>query len=253
MKTKRRLYVPGAGFSAGIELTLNENQSHYLLSVLRLTAGAEVHVFNETGEWEARIQKTENRKQNIALSLIAQTHPPLAAPVSRLTLTFSPLKKDRTDFLVEKASELGVHVLQPVLCQHTQSDRVNTTRLQATAIEAAEQCDRLDAPTVLQPMKLTDYLQSLSPDSVLFFAAERGDAVPVGSGFSSSTPSAANLHFLIGPEGGFSDEEFQKFNKYPQIQPIRLGPRLLRAETAAVAVLSAYQAIAGDWAAANSP
>lgn len=241
--------MPDAALAAGAEIALSADQSHYLVNVLRLAAGAEVHLFNAAhGEWEGEIGST--KKGAIKVVLKKQTRAALITSSSFITLAFAPLKKTRTDFVVEKASELGVHALQPILTDHTQAERVNIGRLQSIAIEAAEQCDRLDAPTVLSPIKLSDYLQSISNDAVLFLAAEAGDALPIATCFEkakSEIKNAKHIHFLIGPEGGFSDAEFERFDRYSAIRRLKLGPRLLRAETAALAVLSAYQAILGDW------
>jgi 16S rRNA (uracil1498-N3)-methyltransferase len=297
MKTKRRIYMEGAALAAGAVVSPCEEHAHYLVTVLRLGTGDAVHLFNaECGEWLGEIQNA--KKSDVKILIQSQTRPALSSPAYHLTLAFAPLKKDRTDFLVEKASELGAHVLQPVFTDHTQSERVNTDRLQITAVEAAQQCDRLDAPQVLAPVKLQNYLHDLPEDATLFLAAERGDAIPIAEAFfnlSSPGPCAARspgihgaaipnasgnretptvdpralpqsgspeslprtcsgddklkqVHFLIGPEGGFSEKEFTLFDRYVHnIRRIRLGPRLLRAETAAVSVLSAFQAIAGDW------
>lgn len=246
MKTKRRIYVADATLTAGQELVLSDVHAHYLATVLRLQSGDEVHLFNEQiGEWKTEI--IENKKSKVCVQIVSQSRPPLPPPLSHLTLAFSPLKKDRTDFLVEKASELGVHALQPIFTDHTQSERVNIERLQTTAIEAAEQCDRLDIPKVSPAQKLTHYLSTLPKDAVIFLAAERGDATPIAQAFSPLSSLPPHIHFIIGPEGGFSEKEFEAFARLPQLRPIRLGPRLLRAETAAAAVLSAFQAIAGDW------
>ena len=249
MKTKRRIYVPDSMLTDGAEIALHANQSHYLMAVLRLGMGAEVHLFNAgCGEWSGKI--ANSKKQEVVILLEQQEREPLTACICPLTLSFAPLKKDRTDFLVEKASEIGVHMMQPIFTDHTQSDRINTERLQATAIEAAEQCDRLDAPKILVPMKLENYLRTLPDDTMLFLAAESGDAMPIADAFEklkTEREKPKTIHFLIGPEGGFSANEFALFGRYPGIRRIRLGPRLLRAETAAVATLSAFQAVAGDW------
>lgn len=251
-----------AALAAGAEITLNADQAHYLTNVLRLSAGDEVYLFNaQHGEWRGGI--TKSKKQDVKILLQQQMRQPPAACHLRLTLCFAPLKKDRTDFLVEKASELGVHVLQPVFTDHTQSERVNIERLQLTAIEAAEQCDRLDAPMVMEAQKLSAYLGAVPKDAIVFLAAESGDAMPIAEAFlssraersgdpgsrdkSDSHASRDDVHFIIGPEGGFSAKEFESFSRIPQLRLIRLGARLLRAETAAVAVLSAFQAVAGDW------
>lgn len=243
MKTKRRLYMGEAPLAAGAELQLCEEHAHYLVNVLRLSAGDEVYPFTaQHGEFRGEI--TVAKKQMVVVKIAEQVRTP-EEPKFNLTLAFAPLKKDRTDFLIEKASELGVHVLQPIFTDHTQSERVNIGRLQLTAIEAAEQCDRLDAPKVLEAQKLSAYLSALPKDAIIFLAAESGAAKPIAEAFQNIT--AKEIHFIIGPEGGFSEKEFEAFARLPQIRPIRLGNRLLRAETAAVAVLSAFQAVAGDW------
>ncbi len=245
MKTKRRIYLNSVVLTPGAEIALSADHAHYLTSVLRLEVGAEVYVFNaEYGEFRSEI--TAARKQAASVKLIAQTRAPQPSQ-QKLTLVFAPLKKDRTDFLVEKASELGAHMLQPIFTDHTQSERVNIQRLQMTAIEAAEQCDRLDAPQVLPAQKLSAYLAALPKEATIFLAAESGDAASIAEAFAELLPDAGNIHFIIGPEGGFSAAEFDAFTRIKQIRPVRLGPRLLRAETAAIAVLSAFQAAAGDW------
>jgi len=242
-----------AQLAAGIEIQLCAEHAHYLTSVLRLAVGAEVYLFNaQSGEFRGEIAIA--KKQTVVVKIgeqVRAAHPPTQMI---LTLAFAPLKKDRTDFLVEKASELGVHILQPIFTDHTQSERVNIERLQITAIEAAEQCDRLDAPRVKEAQKLSAYLSALPQDAIIFLAAESRAAAPIGEAFSellrdsgSSPCTVRELHFIIGPEGGFSDREFEAFARMPPIRPVRLGPRLLRAETAAAAVLSAFQAVAGDW------
>jgi len=235
--------------AAGVEIVLPPEQSHYLANVLRLGVGEEVHVFNAAhGEWLGKI--ASSKKQEVRILLQEQSRLPLTSCALRLTLAFAPLKKTRTDFVVEKAGELGVHILQPVITDHTQAERVNVERLQTIAIEAAEQCDRLDAPTVLPPLKLSNYLSELPKDALVFLAAESGNALPIAQAFEKiklEMEDVQNIHFLIGPEGGFSEKEFALFDRYPNIRRIRMGARLLRAETAAVAVLSNFQAILGDW------
>lgn len=235
-----------APLAAGAEIQLCEAHAHYLVNVLRLLPGDEVYPFTAAnGEFRGEILAA--KKNNVVVKLHECVRTPLTASRYQLTLAFAPLKKDRTDFLVEKASELGAHILQPIFTDHTQSERVNVERLQATAIEAAEQCDRLDAPRMMEAQKLAAYLSALPKDAAVFLAAESGDAAPIAEAFSHLSPLASHISFIIGPEGGFSAKEFEQFARIPQLRPIRLGERLLRAETAATAVLSAFQAIAGDW------
>lgn len=246
MKARRRLYMGDATLANGLEVQLCDEHAHYLVNVLRLKVGDEVYPFTaRDGEWRGEI--TQAKKNNVSIKMHECVRAPLPALPYQLTLAFAPLKKDRTDFLVEKASELGVHVLQPIFTDHTQSERVNNERLQITAIEAAEQCDRLDAPHVIEAQKLSTYLSALPKDAIVFLAAERGDATPIKTAFSEIKNPAGEIHFIIGPEGGFSEKEFEQFARVAPIRPVRLGARLLRAETAATAVLATFQAIAGDW------
>ncbi len=247
--TVRRLHMPQS-LGAGASVTLNADQAHYLTNVLRMGAGDAVSLFNaDSGEWAGMLE-TGGRKSELNVRLQAQTKSNLPSPASSLTLCFAPLKKTRTDFLVEKASELGVHILQPIITDHTNSERVKVERLQQIAIEAAEQCDRLDVPQVRAPVRLGKLLKSfLSADfdhSAIFLAAERGDALPIATAFQN-TPPAANTIFIIGPEGGFSDAEFQLFDCHSNIIRLRLGPRLLRAETAALTTLGIYQGMNCDF------
>ena len=157
------------------------------------------------------------------------------------------IKRDAMDWAVEKASELGVHIIQPLITARTQSHHTNTQRLATIATEAAEQCDRLDRPSVLEPVSLLRFLDNWPKDSLLFFAAETGDASAIAEAVKTETIKSGIVGFLIGPEGGFTEDEHILLRRYGFVRPIRLGPRLMRAETAAIAVLAAWQAIAGDW------
>ena len=174
-----------------------------------------------------------------------------------LHLYFAPLKKARTDFVVEKATELGVEVIQPVMTQYTQSDRVRTDRLSMIAMEAAEQTERLNMPRVLEPLSLVKAIQEFSGQRRIYFCDERGgdDEAPPGGEANRARPMADVLRkeplgsaaILIGPEGGFSPQERKMLHAAENIIPVTLGPRILRAETAAVAALTLYQALCGDW------
>jgi 16S rRNA (uracil1498-N3)-methyltransferase len=230
-----RLYVDQP-LAAGQNVTLDGAAANYLGSVLRLSAGAQVKLFDDrTGEWLAEI--AEAGKKRVALAVVQ--HLRGREPVPDLWLLFAPIKRGRIDWLVEKATELGVARLVPVLTQRTIVDRLNLDRLRAHAIEAAEQCERTALPELAEPQKLGKLLQSWPADRTLFFADEGG-----GEPFTAAAGPAA---ILIGPEGGFTDEERAAIRALPQARPISLGPRILRADTAALAAISLWMAGAGDW------
>jgi len=242
---------------AGAEIALDKGTSHYLISVLRLSTGAELRIFNgRGGEWRARLSKAG--RKSAAITLEAQTREQLAAP--DLHLLFAPVKKARTDFIVEKATELGVRVLQPVMTQRTQSERVRVERLSALAREAAEQTERLDLPDVRQPATLKWLLDGWDPARRLMFCDEAGDAAeapwggetgrarPIREALADAAPSRGGWAILIGPEGGFAPEERDRLRSEAFCLPVTLGPRILRADTAAAAALSVWQSMLGDWA-----
>jgi 16S rRNA (uracil1498-N3)-methyltransferase len=217
-------------------LTLAGAPANYLAAVLRLGAGARVKLFDDrTGEWLAEI--AEGGKKRISVRVLEKLRE--REPVPDLWLLFAPIKRGRIDWLVEKAAELGVARLVPVLTQRTIVDRLNLDRLRAHAIEAAEQCERTALPELTEPQKLDKLLAAWPTDRALFFADERG-----GDAFAASPGPAA---ILVGPEGGFTDEERAKIRAVPQARPISLGPRILRADTAALAAVSLWMAGAGDW------
>jgi 16S rRNA (uracil1498-N3)-methyltransferase len=220
----------------GTAIELDRQQANYLGNVMRLGEGAELLVFDGvSGEWLARI--AEAGKKRMVLAIQHRTRDPEAIP--DVWLAFAPVKRSQTDWLVEKATELGVALLVPVVTQRTIAERVKLERLQAIAIEAAEQCGRTRLPDIAEPLPLARLLADNQRH--LYFADENGGE-PVESAF---TPGAATL--LIGPEGGFTDEERAAIRASPEAVAISLGPRILRAETAALAALAAYMAIAGDW------
>jgi 16S rRNA (uracil1498-N3)-methyltransferase len=241
MKPAARLYVD-APLAPGADVTLEDGQAHYLRTVLRLEPGRQVLLFNgRDGEWLANI--AELRKAGGAATALAQRR--AQAPEPDLWLLFAPIKGDRVDWIAEKATELGVQRLQPVMTRHTVVARVNVERLKARAIEAAEQCERLTVPEVLEPRPLRAALEGWPSDRRLFVCAEAGPARPFAEALSGLR-RAAPTGLLVGPEGGFSRDELDLMRELAFVTPVGLGPRLLRADTAAIAALSLWQALAGD-------
>jgi 16S rRNA (uracil1498-N3)-methyltransferase len=221
--------------SSGESIELDPPQVNYLGNVLRMGEGAELLLFDgQSGEWLARIAEAEKRR--IILSVERQTRE--AETVPDLWLAFAPVKRAQTDWLVEKATELGAARLIPVMTRRTVAERVKLERLEAIAIEAAEQCGRTLLPQIAEPVALKDVLNA---QRTVYFAYEAGGE-PAAEAFK---PGAALI--LTGPEGGFTEEERAAVRAAPTAVPISLGPRILRAETAALAALAAYMAIAGDW------
>jgi 16S rRNA (uracil1498-N3)-methyltransferase len=227
-----RLFVDEA-LAEGATVTVDGN---YLAAVLRLGRGDNVKLFDDrTGEWLAEI--VEAGKKRVTLRIGARLREREEVP--DLWLVFAPVKRGRIDWLVEKATELGVARLQPVLTRRTIVDRLNLQRLRAHAVEAAEQCERTALPVLDEPRKLDALLKDWPADRLLYFADEAGGArfAPV--------PGPAGI--LIGPEGGFTDEERAAIRALAQARPVSLGPRILRADTAALAAISLWMGAAGDW------
>ena len=235
-KSLPRLFVRQA-LEQGSSVNLDAGQANYLGNVMRLGGGAEVLLFDgHSGEWLARI--ADAGRKRMALSVERRTREAEAVP--DVWLGFAPVKRAQTDWLVEKATELGVARLIPVITQRTIAERVKLERLESIAIEAAEQCGRTRLPEIAEPVTLKQLLSGLS-SRALYFADENGGE-PAAAAFKPG-PSL----ILIGPEGGFTDEERAAVRSAPYAVPISLGPRILRAETAALAALAAYMAVAGDW------
>lgn len=236
-----RLYVE-PDLAAGTQLTLGKEQSLYLAAVLRKGVGDEVVLFNgRDGAWLGRL--VSDSKKSVVLELVEQIAP--QTPPSGLWYGFAPLKTERLDYVIQKAVEMGAGTIQPVLTRFTQVGRLKHERLVANAIEAAEQCEVLSVPTVEAEVTLERLLHAWPTDRALILADE---------GEASSSPVEAlsalrgrKVGLLIGPEGGFSDEERARLRALPYVVPISLGPRILRADTAAVAALAVIQAIIGDW------
>jgi 16S rRNA (uracil1498-N3)-methyltransferase len=242
-----RLHVD-APLARGGAVRLDHAQANYLQNVLRLPGGAAVLVFNgRDGEWRARL--TEAGKRGAALEVGEQTRAQ-TVPCD-LHWVFAPLKHARLDYLVQKAVEMGVSRLQPVTTRHTQIARVNGERMRANAIEAAEQCGILTLPEIAEPTTLDRFIAARTPDRALIFCDE--DA-PVKDPIATLTavreglaPDRRPLALLIGPDGGFAEEERVVLLRQPNVVRLALGPRILRADTAAVAGLALVQAVLGDW------
>jgi 16S rRNA (uracil1498-N3)-methyltransferase len=234
-----RLYVTDT-LALDASITLNGNPAHYLAHVMRVKAGDGLLLFdNQTGEWLARVEDVGKRA--VVLSVAEQTRPRDSVP--DFWLLAAPVKKARLDMVAEKACELGVARYRPVITRRTIVDRVNLDRLRATMIEAAEQCGRTALPVVEEPIKLPALLKSWSPERTLFFADETG-GVPLAEAARDNTGPAA---MLIGPEGGFDPEERALILACPNAVGVSLGPRILRAETAAIAAISLWMSVNGDW------
>ena len=219
---------------------LNKDQAHYIFSVMRKSIGETILIFDgNNGEWEASIE--EISKKSGVLFCIKQTKPQIMPP--DLWLFFSPLKKVRTDFIVEKATELGVAKIIPVQTEHTNADRVNLSRLSAHAIEAAEQCGGTYIPKIEELQKINEVLENFPPDRRLLFCDEKLQASEV----NLENLKKGKWAILVGPEGGFSEIERNYLKGLKFTFSISLGPRILRADTAAVTAISLWQNYLGDW------
>ncbi len=243
-KAKIRLFVNWP-LGAGQAVALTADQANYLFNVMRLARGAQVLLFNgQHGEWRAEV--AEAGKRGGVLLCAQQTAPQVMPP--DLWLLFAPIKKARTDFIVEKAVEMGAARICPVQTQHTHADRIRPEKLTAHATEAAEQCGATFVPPVddLRPL---DQVLATWPEGRLLFWADEARA---GQNLSISGATAAPSALLIGPEGGFSDAEKMRLRALPFVRPFALGPRILRADTAAVAALTLWQVQMGDWGGAGA-
>jgi 16S rRNA (uracil1498-N3)-methyltransferase len=237
-----RLFVD-APLAAGETVALERSQSNYLGNVLRLSAGDTILVFNGCdGEWQASIA---GRKRPDSLTIVARTRPQDRLP--DLTYVFAPLKHARLDYMVQKAVEMGASALQPVLTRFTQVGRVNSERMRANVIEAAEQCGILSLATVEEPVPLDRYLSQREAQRLLVFCDEAADTANPLQALQGGLAASSGIDVLIGPEGGFAEEERAVLLRQPQTLRLSLGPRVLRADTAAVAALALVQAALGDW------
>ena len=248
-----RLYLDAA-LSVGTELELDKQAANYLVNVMRLDQGAAVLVFNgHEGEWRADLIETSKRKARLLImeATRAQT------PPSTIDYLFAPLKHARLDYMVQKAVEMGVGRLRPVLTEHTQVTRVNTERMAANVIEACEQCGVLSVPSVEAPDKFDRVLANWAaeaPEKPLLFCDERADGLNAVAALNALKSQGAGpfpkplaLGLLIGPEGGFSPREREHLKAHAFVHILPLGPRILRADTAGVAALAVVQAVLGDW------
>ncbi len=223
-----RLFVD-VKLSAGAEIAARDGQAHYLGTVMRRAAGEEIVLFNgQDGEWSARV--TELRRDRARFVALRQTRPQLAEP--DIWCLFAPLKRDATDLVVQKATELGASVIQPVFTQRTNAGRVNLDRLAAIAMEAAEQSERLSLPELRAPVQLIDLLAAWPRQRRLAVAMERSGSAPIPLGAGA---------LLVGPEGGFAPGELDVLRAARFVSPCCLGPRVLRAETAVIAGLALLQ------------
>lgn len=242
VKPKARLFVPEP-LVAGESLSLSADSAHYVTTVMRVAAGESVLVFNGAdGEWRAQVIESGRRACRLAID--TQTRPQRPEPGP--WLLFAPVKKAAVDSLVEKATELGAERLWPVITQRTTAARINLRRLRAHAIEAAEQCERLTVPEVAEPSPLRRLAKSWPADRPLLVADVEGRGPPLAEVLTERPRPAHGL--LIGPEGGLTPSELDALLDLPFATAVGLGPRILRAETAALAALSCWQAIVGDGA-----
>jgi len=240
-KTKARLFTNDA-LKVPAQITASADQAHYLLKVMRAGNGDRVVLFNgRDGEWMSVIRDAS--KKSCTLLVEEQLRAQLVEP--DLWLAFAPLKKSYTDFVIEKASELGVSRLIPVFTERTNTTRVKSERLRLIAMEAAEQCDRLSVAEVMEPVSFTQLIDQWPKQRQLLVPDETGG----GKSLKSVLDGVHETHhgILIGPEGGFARSELDALDNLPFVTRVGLGPRILRAETAALAALACYQAITGDW------
>ena len=236
-----RLYVD-ADLGPGARIAPRPDQAHYLVRVMRLSLGEPLLVFNgRDGEWRATL--AEATKRGCVLAIGEQVRRQAAAP--DLDLIVALVKRARLETIVEKAAELGARRVRLAITEHTNADHTNVARLEAIAVEAAEQTGRLDAPQILPPAPLAAILAGWEPGRRLLFCDEAGDAAPASVALNAAGGRCWAV--LIGPEGGFSTAERAAIRALPQTTPVSLGPRILRADTAAIAALALWQSTLGDW------
>jgi 16S rRNA (uracil1498-N3)-methyltransferase len=240
-----RLYVE-QDLSAGAVIGADERALHYLRNVMRRSSGDAVVLFNgRDGEFEAEIARIEKRAAELRVTRLRRRQD----RVPDLWLCFAPLKKDAVDFLIEKATELGVTAFQPVITRRTATSRLNLERLRMNAIEAAEQCERLSVPEIRPPLTFDALLAGWTMRRHIILCAEAGPAEPIANQFTALTSDVSHTNawaILCGPEGGFHVSELDRLRNLPFVTPVGLGPRILRADTAALTALAVFQAILGD-------
>lgn len=236
-----RLFVPH-DLAAEAALPLDDGQSRYLAAVMRLAVGDEVLVFNgRHGEWRAGVETLG--KRIVILRATAQERPQATGP--DLDLVIALVKRARLETIVEKAAELGARRVRPVMTERTNADHTRVDRLRAIAVEAAEQTGRLDVPQIVEPVKLSAVIDGWEAGRSLLFCDEAGDARPVLDALAQAPEGPWSI--LIGPEGGFSPKERERLRSLSFATPASLGPRILRADTAAISALTLWQAARGDW------
>ncbi len=224
---------------------LSEDQTHHLVHVLRLATGDVLRLFNERdGEYVAVVTATGKK----TIEVTAQEQIRAAASEADLWLCPAPIKKTHFDYMIEKATELGVSEIQPILTHRTQIREVNADRLYKICREAAEQSDRLSVPAIGLPVSIADLVSVFPADRAAIICAEYGEAAPVHAALSSlALQKFTKAAIITGPEGGFAEEEFDALRQIPNAHFVRLGPRILRADTAAIAAITCWQAVRGDW------
>jgi 16S rRNA (uracil1498-N3)-methyltransferase len=242
-----RLFVT-ADLAAGAEIALDEAQSRYLAAVMRLSPGDMLLAFNgRDGEWRAAVAAVSKRA--VTLEAHEQVRPQATGP--DLDLVIALVKRARLETIVEKAAELGAARVRPVVTERTNADHTRVDRLQAIATEAAEQTGRLDVPQVFEPVKLDRLIAGWDASRRLLFCDEAGEAKPALEAVRGAVDGPWAI--LIGPEGGFSPVERRMLRSLPYATPAGLGPRILRADTAAISALTLWQAALGDWRFGGDP
>ncbi|MDB2414648.1 16S rRNA (uracil(1498)-N(3))-methyltransferase [Rickettsiales bacterium] len=240
--SKIRLYIDQP-LADGLHLELNKDQAHYLTRVMRKNTGDNLKLFNgKDGEWLCQIIDVGKKSCNV--KIISQTAKQKTEP--DIWLCFAPVKNSPINFIIQKATELGVSALQPIYTNRTVINRVNTQRMEAIAIEAAEQSERNTIPLINQPVKLEEILKNWDESRNIILCDESGGGAPANKALSKM-PKNQPYAIFIGPEGGFTQTEFEIFRSKPYVTSIGMGPRILRADTAALAALTCFQNILGDW------
>ena len=230
-----RLFVDVV-LDSDLKVVLTDNQHHYLAHVMRSQVGDNVLLFNgKDGEWKAVVEEISKKKT--FLRVLENTRLQSEEKLSDVWLCFSPIKKDNMELIIQKTTELGVRVLQPVMMHRTVAGKINTEKMRLQAIEAAEQCERLSLPLINEPITLDHLLKTVAKDRKFYFLDERGE----GASFNAKGKTA----YLVGPEGGFDVEELKKLRSFEFATPLHLGRRILRAETACIAVLSVHNHLSG--------
>ena len=225
----------------GEMVEIDEKQAHYLINVMKQKTGNKLFCFNnKDGEFEGEIETIS--KKSLSMRVLSKSKNFEKSP--DIWLLFAPLKKDQTDFVIQKSTELGVRKIIPTLTLRTNSEKVRTDRFQVQAIEAAEQCRRVDLPEISEAISLEKLLQTWDSTRVLFYMDETGNGKRITEAFSKNNQPSA---ILVGPEGGFDKKELELLKKMNYTEAVTMGTRIMRAETAVTAALSCWQAICGDW------